>query len=84
VSVEQPMLYVKSALFGIAGAIAAAALWVLAAFVLPIVVPMLMARFTRWNVGAGAGIGAASIGSGSILLAALIGFAAAFYWKVRG
>ncbi len=78
------MLYVKGVLFGLVGAIAAATLWVVLVFVLPVVMPMLMSRLIRGNDGAGAGGGSASISEASILLAALIGFGVAFYWKVRG
>ena len=72
------MIYVKSVLFGIGAAIAAALLWILAVFVLPIVVPFALSRVT----GAG-GVGAASIDSGSILAAALVGFVAGFFWRMR-
>ena len=70
------MIYLKSFLFGIVAAIAASVLWVLAVFVLPIFVPILLSRVT----GTG-GVSAASVSSGSILAAALVGFAAGFYWK---
>lgn len=72
------MIYVKSFLFGTLTAIAAAILWILAVFVVPIVVPFALSRLT----GAG-GVGAASIGSGSILVAALVGFVAGFFWRMR-
>ena len=74
------MIYLKSALFGIAGAIVVSVLWILAVFVLPILIPQLLSR-----IGGGDGVGAAGarITSGSILVAALIGFAAGFYWKFR-
>jgi hypothetical protein len=73
------MIYVKSFLFGTGAAIVAAILWILAVFVVPIAVPVALSRVT----GAG-GMGAATIGSGSILAAALVGFVAGFYWKFRG
>ena len=72
------MNYLRGVLFGAGGAVIAAVLWVLVAFVLPIVLPMLMSRIT----GEGGASGAA-ISSGSVLLAALIGFAAGFYFGVR-
>ena len=75
------MIYLKSAMFGIAGAILVSVLWILAAFVLPILIPQVMSRL---GGGDGAGAAGASISSNSILLAALIGFAAGFYWKFRG
>jgi hypothetical protein len=74
------MLYIKAFLAGVAGAIAAATLWVLVAFVLPIAVPMLASRL---RPSQGGGIAAATIGSGSILLAALVGFAAGVYSMLR-
>lgn len=45
------MIYLKSFLFGIVMAIAASALWILAVFVFPILVPFLLSRVT----GAGGG-----------------------------
>jgi hypothetical protein len=69
------MVYLRSVLFGIAGALVAAVLWVLAAFVLPIVLPTLLSRMS----GDGAGSSGAVIGSGSVLIAALVGFAAGCY-----
>jgi len=75
------MFHLKAVLFGVGGAVVAAVLWVLAAFVLPILIPQVLSR-----LGGGDGVGAAGarITSDSILLAALIGFAAGFYWKFRG
>jgi hypothetical protein len=71
------MLYAKGLLFGFVGAIVAAALWVLAVFIVPIFAPMLISRLT----GAG-GASGASISSQSMLVAALVGFIAAFVWRV--
>ena len=67
-------------LLGFAAALATTVLWILAAFVLPIFVPFLMFRVTG---STGAGVGAASIGSNSILAAALVGFAVGFSWQFR-
>ena len=72
------MIYIKSILVGIVAAVAVAVLWVLTIFVGPVVIPFLISRIT--NSG---GIGAASIGSGSILAAGLIGFVIGFYWQFR-
>ena len=74
------MIYLKSFLFGIVAAVGASALWILAVFVLPILVPFLLSRVTG---AGGVGAAAASVSDGSILAAALVGFAAGFYWKVR-
>jgi hypothetical protein len=74
------MIYVKSVLFGVAGAIAAVVFWVVAAFVLPISIPILASKLANSPSG---GIGAATIGSGSILLAAAVGFVSSSYWMFR-
>jgi len=70
------MVYLKSFLFGIGGAVLAVVLWFTVAFILPLWVPYLTARVR----GAGGG-SSASIGSSSILIAALIGFVLAFAWR---
>jgi hypothetical protein len=72
------MIYIRCLTVGVIAATFAAMLWVLAVFVLPIFVPMLISRVT----GSG-GTGAATVGSGSILLAALAGFAAGCWWQFR-
>jgi hypothetical protein len=72
------MMYLRSFLFGIGTAVAAAVLWILTAFVLPIFLPYLLSRITG-----GGGAAGASIGSDSIVAAAIVGFAAGFYWKFR-
>jgi hypothetical protein len=59
------MIYLKSVMFGIAGAIVVSVLWVLAAFVLPILIPQLLSRL---GGGDGAGAAGARITSGSILV----------------
>ena len=69
------MVYLKSFLFGIGGAVIAVVLWITVAFILPLYLPYLVA-----SVRGTGGSSAAYIGSGSILLAALIGFIIAFTW----
>jgi hypothetical protein len=74
------MRYLTAAAFGVLTAIATAILWIVVRFVLPIAVPFFLSR-----VGATqSGIGAASavIGSGSILLAALVGFVGGVAWML--
>ena len=70
------MIYVKSFLFGIGGAVAASVLWIVVAFVLPFWGPYVIGRLR----GTG-GMSGASINSGSVLLAALLGFVVAFAWS---
>ena len=70
------MVYLKSFLFGLGGSALAVVLWITVAFVLPMLVPYLVARVR----GTG-GVSFGYIGSGSILLAALIGFIIAFAWE---
>ena len=67
------MMLFKSFLFGLCGAVAAAIIWIVAAFILPIVIQVTAAR---GQGGGGIGVGAVSIGEGSVLLAALVGFIA--------
>jgi hypothetical protein len=74
------MIYLKSIVIGAAGAILAVLLWVFVAFVLPIFVPIALSQVTGSSSG---GIGAAYIDSGSIALAALIGFAIGSLWTFR-
>jgi hypothetical protein len=70
------MRYLKSVIVGIVAAVICTVIWVVAVLVLPILLPFLISRFT----GSG-GVGAASVGSGSIFAAALVGFVAGFFWK---
>jgi hypothetical protein len=72
--------YLKSALVGIAGALAASVIWVTATLVLPIAAPLLISRISGTE---GSGVAGASVGSGSILIAGLVGFVAGFYWQFR-
>jgi hypothetical protein len=72
------MLYLKSVLSGIGGAMVAAVLWTVVSFWLPLFVPMLVGRLL--NRGGASG---ARITSDSILLAALVGFIAAGWWALR-
>lgn len=67
------MRYIKSAVVGVVVAVVAAVLWVVVVLVLPIVVPAAIAKFSG-NGGAAV----ASVSSGSILAAALVGFALGF------
>jgi len=73
------MMYFKSILVGIVAAVAASVLWILAVFVMPILLPFLMSRVT----GSGSGMAEASVGSGSVLLVALVGFGIGFYWQLH-
>jgi hypothetical protein len=70
------MVYLKSLLLGIGGAVLASVLWVTVAFVLPLFGPLLIGR----GSGTG-GVSSAYVGSGSILIAALVGFIIAFAYE---
>ena len=70
------IVFLKSILFGVVGALIGVVLWFTVAFILPLYGPYLMARIR----GTG-GVSSSSVGSGSLLLAALIGFIVAFVWK---
>ena len=75
-----PMRYLAAAGFGVLTAIATAILWIVIAFVLPIALPFLLSRTGLSQSGSG-GAGAV-IGSGSILLAALLGFVGGLVWML--
>jgi hypothetical protein len=75
------MRYLTAAGFGVLG-IATAILWIVVRFVLPLAVPLFLSRTGATKSESG-GAGAV-IGSGSILLAALIGFVGGFVWTCGG
>jgi ABC-type transport system involved in cytochrome c biogenesis permease component len=72
------MVYFRCLTAGVVAASFAAILWVLAVFVLPIFVPMLISRVTGSD-----GAARATVDTGSILLAAFAGFAAGCRWQFR-
>ena len=72
------MMYLRSFVFGIGGAIIAAVLWIVVAFVLPIVAPYVIGRLR----GTG-GVSTGYLSSNSVLIATLIGFLVAFVWRLR-
>jgi hypothetical protein len=72
------MIYLKSFVVGIVAAIVTSAIWIVGSFVIPVFGPSLLAR---WS-GDYSGGSVAVISSGSILVAALIGFAAGFAWTL--
>jgi len=74
------MRYLTAAGFAVLTAIATAILWIVVAFVLPIAAPIVLSRTGATPPGSG-GAGAV-IGSGSILLAALLGFAGGLGWML--
>jgi hypothetical protein len=71
------MIYLKATVVGMVTAIICGAAWMWAAGWVPIWWQMWQQR------NQGGGIGASSVGSGSILLAALIGFTLGFSWILR-
>jgi hypothetical protein len=73
------MIYVKATTIGVVSGLLLAALWLFAALWLPVYVQMVLA--TMRNEGGFAG--ASVVGSGSIMLAALIGFVAGFWWTLH-
>ena len=74
------MIYLKSAMVGIVAALAASVVWIVAMVVLPIAAPLLISRIFGSYGAAGAG---ASVSSGSIVIAGLVGFIAGFVWQFR-
>ena len=74
------MRYLAAVGVGVVTAFAAAIFWIVVSFVLPVLVPFLISRISTNQAGAG-GSGAV-ISSGSIFLAALIGFVGGFAWML--
>jgi hypothetical protein len=74
------MRYLTAAGVGVLTAIAAAIVWIVVRFVLPLAVPLFLSRAGMTPPGVG-GSGAV-IGSGSVLLAALLGFIGGFVWML--
>ena len=72
--------YLKSVIVGVAAAVVASVIWVLAVFILPVFLPFFISRFTG---SGGSGGAMASVGSGSILAVALLGFLVGFVWNFR-
>jgi len=73
------MTYLKSAVVGIVAAVAASVIWILIGLVLPIAAPFLISRMIGTD-GGGAG---AVVGSGSIVVAGLVGFIVGCSWQFR-
>jgi hypothetical protein len=73
------MTYLKAIAVGLVTAIIFAASWTWAALQLPIWWQM----WQQWHQGAGIGASSVGVGSGSVLLAALIGFTLGFSWIRR-
>ena len=74
------MRFLKSGIIGFAAALVAAVMWVLAVLIVPVFLPLLISRLTGTGGSGGSG---ASVGSGSILAAALVGFLVGFVWNFR-
>ena len=72
------MRYIKSIIVGMTVAVFVSVMWVLAVLLLPIAIPAAIAKFS----GTG-GAAVASVSSGSILAAALLGFTLGFVWHFR-
>jgi len=70
------MIYLKATAAGLVGGLILAVVWTWAALQLPIWWQMWQQR------NQGASVGASYVGSGGVLLAALIGFAICFFWVV--
>ena len=74
---DNTMIYLKATAVGTLAALISAVAWFWAALQLPIWWQMWQQR------NQGAGVGASTVGSGSVLLAALVGFGLGFFWMVR-
>ena len=73
-----PLIYFKSILVGIVAALVASVIYILAVFVVPILLPFLLSR-----VAGTAGAAGASFSEGPVLGIAAVAFAFGFYWQFR-
>ena len=73
------MIYLKALAVGVVTGLLLAVLWVIASLWLPVYFATVLSYLRNEGVGGAA----ASVGSGSIMLAGLGGFAAGFGWAVR-
>ena len=73
------MIYVKALTVGALSGLFLAVLWVCAALWLPLNIAILRSYWQNEGIGGAS----ATVGSGSIILAGLVGFAAGFGWSVR-
>jgi hypothetical protein len=73
------MIYVKATAVGIVSGLVLAIVWAAGAVWLPILAARIHDALSDDVFGGASGY----VGSGSVLLAALIGFVAGFYWTVR-
>jgi hypothetical protein len=72
------MVYLKSLVAGVVAAVAASILYILAVFVLPVVAPFVLSRFT----GEG-GTAAGYFSTGPLFGIGFLAFAVAFAWQLR-
>lgn len=76
------MTYAKAVIAGVAAAFLACAIWVAATFVLPLMLPMLIARLSPTTTG-GVGMSIGYVSTGPLVLIAIVAFAAGFTWRLR-
>jgi hypothetical protein len=74
------MRYLSAAGVGVLTGVATAILWIVVRFVLPIAIPFFLSRGGAIESGSGGAGGV--IDSGSILLAALLGFVGGLVWML--
>ena len=72
------MIYLKGVVAGMVTALVASVIYILAVFVLPLLLPFVLSRIA----GTG-GAATASVSEGPVLGIAIIAFAVGFYWQFR-
>ena len=72
------MIYLKCVLVGAVAALVATVIYILAVFVLPLMLPFLLSR-----VSGASGAVAVSFNTAPVLGIAVIAFAVGFYWQFR-
>src|SRR5262245_25386558 len=74
--------YAKAVIVGFVAAFLACAIWAVATFVVPLMLPMLIERLSPATRG-GVGMSVAYVSTGPLVLIAVVAFAAGFTWRLR-
>jgi hypothetical protein len=76
------VVYASAVIVGFAAALLACAIWVVATFIVPLMLPMVIDRLSPATTG-GVGMSVAYISTGPLVLIAIVAFAAGFTWRLR-
>ena len=77
-----PVAYARAVIVGFAAAFVACAMWIVATFIVPLMLPVLIERLSSATTG-GVGMSVAYISSGPLVPIAVVAFVAGFTWRLR-